>query len=206
MAAVFDTPAYKNQVASKVNVLASAARAGVPSLAITGKLHDYPWTGSTADEVLSTLIQPGSHENNRPIRPGMEDDRTFASMGVLDAAKHINSAEKFKVTARLGHVVIAILNRSPFWAHGHDAVQQMLAGFWRQVDVYKPSTEFYSRASTVAKKFKALAPYLAAVANTDKNIAAAMISWSLCRYARQLGCFSSSLCCRDGAYLPAWAK
>jgi gamma-glutamylcysteine synthetase len=127
-------------------------------------------------------------------------------MGVLDAAKHINSAEKFKVTARLGHVVIAILNRSRFWAHGHDAVQQMLAGFWRQVDVYKPSTEFYSRASTVAKKFKALAPYLAAVANTDKNIAAAMISWSLCRYARQLGCFSSSLCCRDGAYLPAWAK
>jgi hypothetical protein len=72
-----------------------------------------------ADEVLSTLIQPSSHENNRPIRPGMEDDRTLASMGVLDAAKHINSAEKFKVTARLGHVVIAILNRSRFWAHGH---------------------------------------------------------------------------------------
>jgi hypothetical protein len=97
-------------------------------------------------------------------------------MGVLDAAKYIDSAEKFKLTARLGHVVIEILNRARYWAHGHDAVQQMLAGFWRQIDVYKPSAEFYSRASLVSKKFKALAPYLAAVANTDKNIAAAFVS------------------------------
>jgi hypothetical protein len=55
MAAVFDTPTYKNQVASKVNVLASAARASNPHLAVTGELHDYPCTGGMADEVMSTL-------------------------------------------------------------------------------------------------------------------------------------------------------
>jgi hypothetical protein len=95
-------------------------------------------------------------------------------MGVLDAARSIGSPDKFKTTARLGPVVVAILNRARQWSHCHDAVQRMLGGFWRQVDVYRPSANHYSRSSTVSKKFQALVPYLTIVSNTDKNIAAAM--------------------------------
>jgi hypothetical protein len=51
MAAVFDTPTYKNQVAHKVYVLASAAQASDPNLTITGQLHNYPWTGDMVEEV-----------------------------------------------------------------------------------------------------------------------------------------------------------
>jgi hypothetical protein len=145
MAAVFDTPTYKNQVAHKVNVLASAARAGDPSLAVTGQVHDYPWTGEMIDEVVSCVVHPGSHAN-RPIRPGQEDPLTLASMGVLDAARSIGSTDQFKATARLGTVVIAILNRARQWSHRHDAVQQMLGGFWR----YSRSTSTYFLRSTIA--------------------------------------------------------
>jgi hypothetical protein len=155
-------------------VLASAARASDPNLTITGQLHNYPWTGDMVEEVISCVMHPGSHPNNRQIRPGQEDPQTLASMEVLDAARSIGSTDKFKATARLGEVVVAILNRARQWSHGHDAVQQMLDGFWRQVDVYRPSADHYSRSSTVSKKFQALVPYLTVVSNTDKNIAAAM--------------------------------
>ncbi len=50
----------------------------------------------------------------------------------------------------------------------------MLGRFWRQIGVYRLSAEHYSRSSAVAKKFQALAPYLTAVSNTDKNKAATM--------------------------------
>ncbi len=155
-----DTPTFKDQVAHKVNVLASASWASDPSIIITGQLHNYPSTGDMVEEVISCFMHPGSHSNNRQIRPGQEDLQTLASMGVLDAARSIGSTDKFKTTARLGAVVVAILNRARQWSHGHDAVQQMLGGFWRQVDVYRPSADHYSRSSTVSKKFQALVPYL----------------------------------------------
>jgi hypothetical protein len=91
MAAVFSTPTYKNQVAHKVNVLASAARASDSSITIDGQLDDYPWTGDMVEEVISCVVHPGSHPNNRKIRPGQEDPQILASMGVLDAARSIVS-------------------------------------------------------------------------------------------------------------------
>jgi hypothetical protein len=58
MATVFDTPtSYKNQVAHKVNVLASAAQASDPNLTITGQLHNYPWTGDMVHSGMSVEVE-----------------------------------------------------------------------------------------------------------------------------------------------------
>ena len=85
-------------------------------------LADYQFTGCMASEVVTTVLNPGSHPNHASITFGTEMAETIASRGVIEFAKVIREPSEFKVVRRFEEVIHNILGRAARWAHGHDAV------------------------------------------------------------------------------------
>ena len=87
MSAVFDVPTFENQVANRLNMYVSAYAHSTEGFNVGYEVSDYPFMGKMSSEVVTTVLNPGTHPNDSPITFGGETPESLASRGVIEFAE-----------------------------------------------------------------------------------------------------------------------
>ncbi len=96
MAAVYDVPAFENQVVNRVNRYISSYAYYHTEIEKDYVINEYPFMGEFSNAVIATVIAPNTYSGDCGIRPGAETPRSLAEKGVIEYSKAWEASQNLK--------------------------------------------------------------------------------------------------------------